>query len=93
MGFVINDAMMIHTYELKKIARDRLFFFLPIGESIWFDARGTWSFFQDSTGLRPLLGPLPKKRHMLNSGPFRSSYSPTMHHIGTSGKRLKSFYT
>ena len=27
MGFVINDAMIIHTYELKKIARDRLFFF------------------------------------------------------------------
>jgi len=27
MGFVINDAMIIHTYKLKKIAGDRLVFF------------------------------------------------------------------
>ena len=47
MGFVINDAMMIHIYELKKIAGDR-FFFPPRGESIWSNARGTRSFFQDS---------------------------------------------
>ena len=49
MGFVINDAMMIHTYELKKIAGDRLFF-PPKGESILSNARGTLSFFQDSIG-------------------------------------------
>ena len=45
---VINDAMIILIYELKKIAEDRLFF-PPGGEKIWSIARGTWSFFQDSS--------------------------------------------
>ena len=33
MGFVINDAMMIQIYELKKIAGDRLFFFHQKGKA------------------------------------------------------------
>ena len=33
MGFVINDAMMIHTYKLKKIAGDQLFFFHQEGKA------------------------------------------------------------
>ena len=33
MGFVVNDAMIIHTYELKKIAGDRLGFFHQEGKT------------------------------------------------------------
>ena len=33
MGFVVNDAMMIHTYELRTIAGDRLFFSTKKGKA------------------------------------------------------------
>ena len=55
MGTIINDAIVIHTYELKKIAGER-FFFSRREERIWFNARGMWSFFQDSISNQPSSG-------------------------------------